>query len=149
MTDARIQADSKCDATDSDLLSVAGGCHCGQVRFEINVARSVVVHQCNCSICEMTGFLHLIVPRHQFALTSGKAALTDYRFNTGVARHLFCRHCGVKSFYVPRSNPDGYSINVNCLELPADIEIKVENFDGRHWRANAAKLKHLTTGELS
>jgi hypothetical protein len=95
----------------------------------------------------MTGFVHLIVPRHQFELIRGKAALSDYRFNTGVARHLFCRHCGVKSFYIPRSNPDGYSINVNCLELPEALEIRVEHFDGRHWRANAGKLKHLTAGE--
>jgi hypothetical protein len=92
----------------------------------------------------MSGYLHLIVPASRMHLLKGRDDLVDYRFNTGTASHLFCRHCGVKSFYVPRSNPDGYSINVNCLD-PATIKsLEVVEFDGQNWEGNAAGLAHLS-----
>lgn len=121
-----------------------GGCHCGAVTFEVSAGRDLVVQECNCSICSMTGFLHLIVPASRFKLLSGDDRLVSYSFNTGVARHLFCRRCGIKSFYVPRSNPDGYSVNVRCLD-PSNIgRLTVELFDGRNWEAGAAALAHLS-----
>ncbi|MGH8457172.1 MAG: GFA family protein, partial [Stenotrophobium sp.] len=92
-----------------------GGCHCGAVRFEVRAPAQVTVQRCNCSICAMTGFEHLIVPAADFKLLSGAEQLSTYSFNTGAAKHLFCRICGIKSFYVPRSNPDGYSVNLRCL----------------------------------
>ena len=94
----------------------------------------------------MSGFQHLIVPGSRFRLLTGADALTEYTFNTGVARHLFCRRCGIKSFYVPRSNPDGFSVNARCLE-PGTIEsVTVEPFDGRNWEGSAAGLRHLSSG---
>ncbi|HVX05799.1 MAG TPA: GFA family protein, partial [Rhodanobacteraceae bacterium] len=89
--------------TNAGLIVRAGGCHCGRVRFEIDAAPRPPVQACTCSICRMTGYIHLIVPASRFRLVSGAGELTEYRFNTGVARHLFCKRCGVKSFYVPRS----------------------------------------------
>ena len=92
----------------------------------------------------MTGYLHLIVPAARFHLLQGRDALTSYRFNTGTAEHLFCKHCGVKSFYVPRSNPDGYSVNVRCLDPATIHEITVTPFDGRHWEDHADELTQLS-----
>ena len=92
----------------------------------------------------MTGYLHLIVPAARFHLLQGRDALTSYRFNTYTAEHLFCKHCGVKSFYVPRSNPDGYSINVRCLDPATMREVRVTPFDGRHWEEHAGELGHLS-----
>jgi hypothetical protein len=121
-----------------------GGCHCGAVRFEVQAPARITVQRCNCSICSMTGFLHLIVPAADFQLRSGADALTPYTFNAGVAKHLFCRFCGIKSFYVPRSNPDGYSVNLRCLD-PGTVEsVTFEDFDGRHWEDHAHSLAHLT-----
>ncbi|MEM8563417.1 MAG: GFA family protein [Pseudomonadota bacterium] len=118
-----------------------GGCHCGAVRFVVEAPKKLEVERCNCSICVKAGFLHLIVPAQHFELLSGNDVLTEYRFNTGVARHYFCSRCGVKAFYIPRSNPDGVDINVNCLDTqPADMSI-VE-FDGQNWEANAHRLAH-------
>jgi hypothetical protein len=118
-----------------------GGCHCGAVRFEVEAPDAVEVEDCNCSICNMSGFLHLIVPRRDFRLLSGEDALVTYTFNTGVAQHRFCRICGVKSFYIPRSNPDGVDVNLRCLESrPASV--RIVPFDGRHWEQNAARLAH-------
>jgi hypothetical protein len=79
-----------------------------------------------------------------FELLSGAQAQSEYRFNTGTARHLFCRHCGIKAWYVPRSNPDGVSVNARCLDgvLPEDLEI--HPFDGENWEENAAGLAHLS-----
>jgi hypothetical protein len=84
------------------------------------------------------------VPKDRFELISGEEDLFCYQFNTAIARHYFCRHCGVKSFYVPRSNPDGFSVNVNCLDEIDGVEFKTEAFDGRNWEANAASLAELT-----
>ena len=126
------------------LMQVRGGCHCGTVSFEIQVPGDVRVQRCNCSMCSASGFVHYIVPASRFQLFSGAEMLTEYRFNTGVARHLFCKVCGVKSFYVPRSNPDGFSVNVNCVNWPDTVNLIEEQFDGRNWEQNAAALKHLS-----
>jgi len=126
----------------SHLLS--GGCHCGRVAFEVDVEEKIVVQHCNCSICSMLGFVHLIVPAKRFSLLRGEEHLQEYRFNTGTARHFFCGHCGIKSFYVPRSNPDGISVNLRCLKLPPDLHVTVENFDGKNWEQHADDLRHLS-----
>jgi len=123
-----------------------GGCHCGAVAFEVDAPARVTVNDCNCSVCRMTGFLHLIVPRGRFRLLRGTEALSEYRFNTGTAQHLFCRHCGVKSFYVPRSNPDGYSVNLRCLDHATLAEITIEPFDDGDREAAEAKIRHLSRG---
>lgn len=123
-----------------------GGCHCRRVRFEVDAPAVVEALDCNCSICRMTGFLHLIVPASRFRLVSGDDALAEYRFNTGTARHLFCRHCGVKSFYVPRSHPDGYSVNVRCLDPGSVVELRVAAFDDDDREAATAALAHLSKG---
>lgn len=118
---------------ESRLVIHRGGCHCGRVRFEVQAPARLDVLDCNCSICRMSGFLHLIVPAERFKLVSGAEALTSYRFNTGTARHLFCSVCGVKSFYVPRSHPDGYSVNLRCLDPGTVEDVRSAPFDGRNW----------------
>ena len=120
-----------------------GSCHCGAVAFEVDAPSPLRVQECNCSICAKAGYLHLIVPRSRFRVLRGEENLTTYAFNTGVARHTFCRTCGVKPFYVPRSNPDGMDVNVRCLD-PMPEGIAVEPFDGRNWEANAPSLEHLS-----
>ena len=127
-----------------DRAKVTGSCHCGAVRFEAQVERSSESQICNCSICRMCGFQHLIVPASRFNLISGEDQLREYRFKSRTARHLFCGVCGVKSFYVPRSNPDGISLNVRCLEFPPGSHVEFSEFDGRNWSKNAASLRHLS-----
>jgi hypothetical protein len=95
----------------------------------------------------MTGFLHLIVPSGRFRLLSGAGMLETYTFNTGTARHLFCRRCGIKSFYVPRSNPDGYSVNLRCVDRARFEHVDLEHFDGRNWERAGASLAHLSRDE--
>jgi hypothetical protein len=118
-----------------------GGCHCGAVRFEVEAPEDVEASDCNCSVCSLTGFVHLIVPARDFRLLSGADRITTYRFNTGVAKHMFCQVCGIKSFYVPRSNPDGVDVNVRCLE-PKPRSVAMTAFDGQNWEAHAASLAH-------
>lgn len=120
-----------------------GGCHCGRVRFEVEAPSEIEALECNCSICSKSGFLHLIVRQSRFWLIQGADYLTTYTFNTGVAKHLFCKICGVKSFYIPRSNPDGYSVNVRCLDPVAIANVTVKPFDGRNWEAHAQELASL------
>ena len=122
----------------------AGGCHCGGVRFEAALPDRVLAQSCNCSMCAKTGFVHVIVPESRFRLTKGADRLAEYTFNTRVAKHLFCAECGVKSFYRPRSNPDGWSVNARCLDDAAGLEFNITAFDGQNWEANAAGLAHLS-----
>jgi len=91
------------------------------------------VSDCNCSICSKCGYLHLIVKAEDFVLVSGRDALTTYTFNTGVAKHYFCSHCGIKSFYVPRSHPDGVSVNARCIDGDTVVSMSITPFDGQHW----------------
>ncbi|MGQ0528944.1 MAG: GFA family protein [Panacagrimonas sp.] len=121
-----------------------GGCHCGAVRFEFKAPARLHVQRCNCSICAMTGFEHLIVPGRDFKLLTAPEALTGYRFNTGVAQHLFCSTCGIKSFYVPRSNPDGFSINLRCVDQSSIERIEYEDFDGQNWEHHGSALAALS-----
>jgi hypothetical protein len=110
-----------------------GGCHCGAVRFEVLAPDEIEAKACNCSICAKSGYLHYHVEQDQFRLLSGRDRITTYSFNTGTARHHFCSVCGIKSFYVPRSKPDGYSVNVRCLDDGQVIVTSVGLFDGQHW----------------
>jgi hypothetical protein len=127
----------------TDAVVHRGGCHCRRVRFEVDAPARLEVLDCNCSICRMSGFLHLIVPASRFRLLSGAEDLGEYTFNTGAAKHRFCRHCGIKSFYVPRSHPDGIDVNVRCLD-PATIEaLQVVPFDDNDRDAATRAIAHL------
>jgi hypothetical protein len=120
-----------------------GGCHCGAVRFEVEAPEDLEVTECNCSICSKSGYSHLIVPKSRFRLLSGESNLQTYTFDTHEAKHLFCKTCGVKSFYIPRSHPDGISVNVRCLDGSTIKSVKIDQFDGKNWEANIDKLKSL------
>ena len=125
--------------------SFTGGCHCGRVRFCVRVERSgddrLEAVDCNCSICTKKGFLHLIVTKDAFELLAGGAELSTYTFNTGVAKHTFCRVCGVHAFYTPRSHPDGVDVNVRCLDGDAMTLFTVRPFDGKHWEENIGTIR--------
>ena len=120
-----------------------GGCHCGRVTFEVQGAADIKADQCNCSICRMSGYLHMIVPKNDFHLLSGEDALETYQFNSRVAEHYFCKYCGIKSFYVPRSHPDGISVNTNCLVRDTIESLTVTPFDGENWEKNIHKLSPI------
>ena len=126
------------------MTTYTGGCHCGRVRFEVTAPQDLELTRCNCSICRMTGYLHLIVPQADFRLLSGEGDLETYTFNTGVAQHRFCRHCGIKSFYVPRSHPDGVSVNANCLDAGTLSSQSITDFDGANWEQNVHKLSQIS-----
>ena len=115
------------------MIKHTGGCHCGRVRFEIVAPAQISVSECNCSMCSKAGYLHLVVPADRFTLLSGRDALSTYTFNTGTAKHHFCSVCGVKSFYVPRSHPDGYSVNARCLDEGTLEDMTIVRKDGKNW----------------
>ena len=110
------------------------------MRFEVRSDLARVV-ECNCSICTQKAYLHLIVPLDRFQLLTGAGNLTTYQFGTGTARHQFCRHFGVASFYVPRSHPDHIDVNVRCLDGVDPATLRVEPFDGRNWEASIRTLE--------
>ena len=115
------------------MITHRGGCHCGRVRFEVLAPAKIQVSDCNCSICSKAGYLHLVVPAERFKLVSGADVLSTYTWNTGTAKHHFCSVCGVKSFYVPRSHPDGFSVNARCLDAGTVEAMNVVETNGREW----------------
>lgn len=129
--------------TDTGDVIHRGGCHCGRVRFAVRAPADITVGYCNCSICSMSGYQHMIVPAEAFTLLEGENSLTNYQFLTGTARHYFCRHCGIKSFYVPRSHPDGVSVNVRCLDAGTVNSVNRRDFDGRNWEEAYARSHGL------
>lgn len=122
------------------MTTHTGGCHCGRVRFEVLAPAKIEVLACDCSICSKYGYLHLIVPDDQFKLLQGKESLTLYTFNTGAAKHFFCSVCGVKSFYKPRSHPEGISVNARCIDAGSIESMSIAPFNGRDWEKGRAEL---------
>jgi hypothetical protein len=118
-----------------------GSCHCGVITFEVEAPEKLEVDHCNCSICSKSGFIHLIVPKSKFHLLTGKDSITTYTFNTGIAKHTFCKTCGIKPFYTPRTNPDGIDVNANCLDTKP-VSINITEFDGKNWEQHAHKAEH-------
>jgi hypothetical protein len=132
--------------TGESMITHTGGCHCGRVRFEVIAPENIQVSECNCSMCSKAGYLHLFVSAERFKLLSGSDVLTTYSFNTHTAKHLFCSVCGVKSFYVPRSHPDGFSVNARCLDAGTVKEMTVDQVNGREWEKQYPKGRGEYTG---
>jgi hypothetical protein len=122
-------------------VKYSGSCHCKAVTFEVEAPSSVEIEDCNCSICSKFGYLHLIVPKRDFNIISGEQHLSTYTFNSGVAEHTFCSVCGVKPFYIPRSNPDGVDVNLRCLDEQPE-KVTIVEFNGQSWEENAHTLAH-------
>lgn len=121
-------------------VTYQGGCHCRAIRFRVVVKKHEAV-DCNCSICHKKGFLHLIVPEEQFTLLRGAEFLTTYTFNTHVAKHTFCRVCGIHPFYRPRSHPQAIDVNLRALDGNVLSQFQLVSFDGANWEDNIDKLK--------
>jgi len=133
------------ERTKMSTLTHRGGCHCGAVTFEIEAPAHLETHTCNCSICDRVRYQHLIVPQSKFRLLSGEDCLSRYTFGSHQAEHWFCQNCGIKSFYKPRSNPDGISVNARCLDPGTVASITDSPFDGQNWEKNARSLAHLSS----
>lgn len=118
-----------------ELVTYEGGCHCGAVRFQIEVDQHKA-YDCNCSICKKKGFLHLNIPPERFTLLRGAENLSTYTFNTGVAKHTFCKTCGIHSFYKSRSHPKDFDVNVRCLDGDVQERFEIIPFDGANWEKN-------------
>ena len=124
-----------------NMVTHLGSCHCKQIKFEVLGEKNIKVLYCTCSICSILNYKHYIVDKSQFKLLKGKKYLSTYTFNTNVAKHLFCKNCGIKSFYIPRSHPDSISVNLNCIHSKTINKVKIIKFDGKHWNKNINKIK--------
>ena len=124
-----------------NIVTHLGSCHCKQIQFKVIGEKNIKVLDCSCSICSILNYKHYIVDKSQFKLLKGKKYLSTYTFNTNVAKHLFCKNCGIKSFYIPRSHPDSISVNLNCIHSKTINKVKIIKFDGKHWNKNINKNK--------
>ena len=125
----------------ADMVTHRGGCHCGNVAFTFTAPPRLVAWDCNCSICAMKRNTHAIIPAPTFTLLTPAANMSEYRFGTCQARHLFCSTCGVCAYYHPRSNPDGIAVTIACLAPGSVASVEVRPYDGRNWEA-----AHAATG---
>ena len=128
----------------SERIEHKGQCHCGEVTFIFNAPAKVDVTHCNCSLCEMTGYQHVFVPEADLEITQGQDRLALYTFGTHTAQHYFCRTCGIKPLYRPRSHPEAWSVNLRCVIGDKLIVSKTINFDGQNWEDNIEALRRET-----
>lgn len=133
-------------AEDPNLKTRSGGCHCGNVRFEV-MAPLEFADECNCSICSKKAYLHWVVPRDAFRLLTPAENLATYSFNTGVAKHHFCKACGVAPFYVPRSDPDKVDVNARCVDGIDLKALPIKTFDGKNWEKSFEVYRVERRGE--
>jgi len=124
-----------------NMVTHLGGCHCKQIQFEVLGEENIQILNCTCSICSIVNYKHYIVDKSKFKLIKGKDLLSNYTFNTKTAKHIFCKICGIKSFYIPRSHPDSISVNLNCIYSNTVKKIKIIKFDGKNWKKNINKIK--------
>ncbi|MGH7282888.1 MAG: GFA family protein [Polyangiaceae bacterium] len=123
------------------MKSYDGGCHCGAVRFRARLEDDQEVIDCNCSMCAKKGIVHFIVPEDRFEILKGRDALAVYTFGTHVAKHMFCKTCGIHAFYRPRSHPDRWDVNARCLDDDAWKTRRVVKFDGQKWEENVEQIR--------
>ena len=129
----------------------AGSCHCGAIRFEVDMDFAAGTSKCNCSICRKTRAWSAIVKPADFRLLAGEKALSDYQFGTQSGHHLFCKHCGVRPFgrgYVEQIGGDFVSINLGVLDDVSDEELAsapVQFMNGRDddWFNQPGETRHL------
>ncbi|KAI9297051.1 DUF636-domain-containing protein [Neoconidiobolus thromboides FSU 785] len=125
------------------MVLYKGSCHCGIIKFEVEAGEELTIIDCNCSICFKKGFQHLIVSKDKLKINSDMELLSLYTFNTHIAKHYFCKKCGICPFYIPRSNPDGFDINYRCIDEPKPKKVVFEPYDGNNWEQQPS-LAHLS-----
>ncbi|KAL2039522.1 hypothetical protein N7G274_007794 [Stereocaulon virgatum] len=118
-----------------------GSCHCGKVQLSIMHTPDLIdMRECNCSMCSMKGFIGFVIKADALKSLEGKEHLQEYRFNTGTAKHWFCKTCGISPLTVPRSFPEGYNINYRCLNRDNVRSATIIPRDGQNWEASFPHL---------
>lgn len=134
----------------SDPITLAGSCHCGAVRFTVELPLGLAsARRCTCSICRMRGAVAVTADADGLKLQAGGDKLVTYRFNTGVAEHHFCADCGIYTHHKRRSNPGELGVNVACLEGLSPFDFReVTVFDGERHPSDQADGQSRIAGTL-
>jgi hypothetical protein len=136
---------------DMDISTIAGSCHCGDVRFHVRLTNGLhTARRCTCSYCRMRGAVVVFADPGGVEILSGAETLTSYQFHSSTAKHFFCSTCGIYTHHQRRSNPNHLGVNVACLAglSPFDFE-DVAVYDGVNHPADVNFSKSLVAGRLT
>lgn len=111
-------------------MKYKGSCHCKNIEFEVETNLEKIA-QCNCSICIRRNAKMIMVPKENFTLTKGESDLALYQFNSNVAKHYFCKKCGIYTHHNRKSDPNGMGVNLGCIDDLDATEYDAIAFDGR------------------
>lgn len=101
------------------VQTYSGSCHCGDVRFEVDLDLAEGGGKCNCTICRKTRNWSASVKPDAFRLLSDPAAMSDYQFGTNSVHWRFCRRCGVRAFGegdIPEAGGPFVAVQLACLD---------------------------------
>ena len=90
-------------------------CHCGKVKLLIETDLKIL-KQCNCSICKRKNAKMNILPKDAIISISGEENLSTYQFGTNLAKHYFCKKCGIYTHHQRKSDPNGIGVNIGCID---------------------------------
>ncbi|KCZ59479.1 GFA family protein [Hyphomonas chukchiensis] len=127
------------------MTNYQGSCHCGAVTFSI-ATEITDLYRCDCSLCHMKNAVMTTVHEDRFTLLGGEDRLSEYNWNTGVARHFFCSTCGIYPFHKKRTSPDHYGINVNCLAGFDASSLPVRAAEGKTMTVKSAGARDAWSG---
>ena len=68
------------------------------------------------------------IKKEEFTLLTDEENISEYQWNKNIAKHFFCKTCGVYTHHIRRRDPTQISVNIMCVDdifIPKNIQIHI------------------------